>query len=264
MLRHIQTGDLLLRGSAESEDRPDDRKRDGDRDCSKGCCGNHPEELYPEQFKSAAVEESQQFLSFRIRKGIPGHRIRGEQPYCNGAPDAVHTVDCHRSHRIIHAEHIVEEPYPEDHQDAGHSADDDGTKAVYGIAGCRNCHQTGQGSVQAHGNIRLSVTDPGEDHAHHRSHRRRHGRDQKDRPELRQACGCRAVEAVPAEPENKDAQSAQRDVVARKRVDLDDLSILVLRELSDPRSQHGGADQGADAADHVDAVGSREIMEADL
>ena len=50
----------------------------------------------------------------------------------------------------------------------------------------------------------------------------------------------------------------------RKRVDFGDLPVLVLCELSDPRADHVRANQRADPADHVDAVGTGKVMEAHL
>ena len=51
--------------------------------------------------------------------------------------------------------------------------------------------------------------------------------------------------------------------MTRKCIDLDDLSGLVFGELSDSRPQDRCADQRANSADHVDAVRTRKIMEAD-
>ena len=76
--------------------------------------------------------------------------------------------------------------------------------------------------------------------------------------------GSGTVKSVPAHPEDEAAKGAEGDVVTGNRVDLDDLSILILLVFTDSRSQNLCADQGGDAADHMNCTGAGKIMEADL
>ena len=263
MLRDIQAGDFLLRRGTQSEDRPDDGERDRDGNRGESCRAEHADQLDPEQFEPTAVEQAGQLIARGIREAVIRNGVRGEQADCNGTPDAVQAVDRNRSDRIVHTQDVVQEPDTEYHQKARDRTDHDRPETVDRITGRCDCHQSGERSVQAHGHVRLAVAHPGKDHAYDRSDRRGDRSRQEDRSQLGYADRRGSVEPVPAKPQDKHTQRSDRNVVAGKSVDPRDLSFLVLSELADPRPQHGSPDQCADAADHVDAVGSCEIMEAD-
>ena len=74
----------------------------------------------------------------------------------------------------------------------------------------------------------------------------------------------RAVEAVPAEPENEHAKRTEGYRVAGDGVDLDDLSALVADIFTEPRSEEYRADQRRDAADHVYRAGAGKVVKSKL
>ena len=180
------------------------------------------------------------------------------------SPDAVDTVYSYRAYGVINVELIVQQPHAENHQQAGSRADHDGAEAVGHVASGGNAHQTGQRSIQAHGNIWLAILDPGKNHANHRCHRRRHRGGEENRAQLLNGGSGRAVEAIPAQPQDEYAQAAQRQVVPGESIHADDLAFPIRGELANARAQHLGADQGGNAANHVDGAGAGKVMEAQL
>ena len=66
--------------------------------------------------------------------------------------------------RIINFGDVIEEFNGKYHQEPGNHSDEEGTYRAYTVAACRDCHKTGQCTVECHGDIRLSVTNPGENH----------------------------------------------------------------------------------------------------
>ena len=73
------------------------------------------------------------------------------------------------------------------------------------------------------------------------------------------AHGGSAVEAEPAEPQDEHAQRGEGQVVAQ-----DGPGLAVLAVLADAGPKDLGADQRADAADHVHGSGTGEVVEAQL
>ena len=236
VLRRIQAYDLLFLRDPESHGCPDTEVGEGDGHSGPGGYRGEADKLDPQLTETTAVEKSDDGIISR------GAR-RGEKPGRDGSPDAVHHVHGHRAHRIVHPQHVVEEPDAEHYQDTCHRADHHRAETVRHVTGGCDRHQTCQGGVQTHGDIRLSVLHPGEDHADDRRDRRRHCRGQKDGSKLRNAGRRRAVEAVPAEPEDKDPKAADGEVMSRKGIDLYDLPLLILCKFSDPGSQDPGSDQ---------------------
>ena len=59
----VETGNLLLRRGAQAEDCSDRQECDRDRDCRKCCGTEHSQELYAEKLETAAVEETEHFIS---------------------------------------------------------------------------------------------------------------------------------------------------------------------------------------------------------
>ena len=149
-------------------------------------------------------------------------------------------------------------------QDAGDDADDAGTQSVIGVTASGHAYQASQRSVQAHGYIGLAVADPGVEHGGNSSHRGSHGGGQEDGSQLRRSGCCRAVEAVPAQPQDEHAQGAQGDGMTGDGVDLDHLAGGVLDVLANTGAKEDGAYQSGDAAHHVDGAGTSVIVEAQL
>ena len=106
-------------------------------------------------------------------------------------------------------QHIIQKPYAEDDQQSGYDADGDGAGTVCDVAGGGDADQACQRSVEAHGHVRFSVFDPGEDHTYHRCNRRSHRSGQEDGSQLLHAGGRRTVEAVPPKPQDEHAQGSQ-------------------------------------------------------
>ena len=75
--------------------------------------------------------------------------------------DPVGAVGVHCANGIVDVELQVQRLDHDDHQNARDEANDGGAYRVKGVAARRNCHQTGEGGVEAHGNVRLAVLYPG-------------------------------------------------------------------------------------------------------
>ena len=169
-----------------------------------------------------------------------------------------------RAHRVVHMQLMVQQPDAENHQHAGDSADHDGAESVRHITSGGDGHQAGQRGIQAHRNIGLAVLDPGNDHAHDRGHRGSDRGGQENGAQLGHRGSGSAIEAIPAQPQDKHAQRADGQVMSGERVDLDDLALLVFHKLADAGPEHPRADERAQAADHMDARRTRKVMETDL
>ena len=131
------------------------------------------------------------------------------------------------------------------------------TQAGDGVAPGGDGDQTGQGGVEAHGHVRLAVLAPGQGHAHHGSNGGSQGGGGEDLGQLVDGTGGCAVEAVPAEPENKYAKGTDQQVVTENRLRL---AVLVI--FSNTRSQHCRTDESSDTANHMDAGRAREICKS--
>ena len=66
------------------------------------------------------------------------------------------------AYRIIHTDHLVDELDGEYDDKSGGDTDDNGLIGSDDIAAGGDGHETGQRSVQSHGDVGLAVTDPGE------------------------------------------------------------------------------------------------------
>ena len=159
---------------------------------------------------------------------------------------------------------MIVEPHSKYHQQTRYSAYDGCACTVCNITWRCDGDEACKGSIQAKGNVRLAIPDPGEKHTYDRRHRRRDRCRQKNGSHGGHICRCRSVKPIPAKPENEHAQRSDDQVMAGKCVYFADLPLLILLELANPWSKHPGSDEGTDAADHVDAVGSRVIMKAPL
>ena len=84
------------------------------------------------------------------------------------------------TNRIIHMGDVIIEPHGEHHEQSGYRADNRRAGTVRHITGGCDCHQTRQRCIQAHGDIRLSVFEPGKQHADYRCHGGRYSRCQED------------------------------------------------------------------------------------
>ena len=257
MFRHIQAQGFLLCGDPQANTGLDDQEGDGDGHGSPRGNGKDAQELNPQKRKAAAIEQAYQRV-------IAGGGSGGKKAGGNSTPDAVEAVNSHSAHRIVNAQHIVQEPYAEHHQQTGNRANDQGAEAVRHIAGGRDGHQSRQGGVQAHGNIGLSITDPCKDHAYDGCCRGGNRSGQENGAQLFHTGGGGAVEAVPAQPEDDAAQAAQRQAVAGEGIDLDHFAVLILYILANAGAEKLCADESGDAAHHVDRAGAGKIMEAQL
>ena len=74
-------------------------------------------------------------------------------------------MDGNRADRVIDMELIVEQPNAERAKETGHNADECRAEAVCYITAGGDGDQTGERSVETHGNIRLAVLYPCENHA---------------------------------------------------------------------------------------------------
>ena len=173
-------------------------------------------------------------------------------------------MDGHSAHGVVNAKDIVEKPHAEYNQHTGDTTDDNRAQAIGNITGGGNGHEACQGSIQTHGNIGLAVLDPGEDHTYHGCYGGGHGGGQENGAQLFDGSCRGTVEAVPAQPEDENTKSAQRNAMAREGVHFGNFAGGILCKLADTGSEQFGADQGGDAANHVDGAGAGEIVEAEL
>ena len=253
VLVDVQAVDLHLRGDAQADGLVNDLEDDEHHDDNVGIHADQTQQLGAQLCQTAAVEET---CVLSVGTG-------GEQAHRNGAPDAVGKVDRNRTYGVIHLGDIVEELDAQHHQEAGHKADEKCAEGRNGVTSGGDGHQTGQRTVQGHGDIGLAVTQPGEDHGHTGGHRSGQVGVEADQTGHGhgsvggQAQGRAAVEAEPAEPQDEHAQGTGCQVVAG-----DGVGLAVLVVLADAGAQHPGTQQGDDAAHVVHGCGTGKVMEA--
>jgi len=259
VLHDVQPRDFFLAAHTQTENRLDEEERKRNRDRRPCADAQHTQQLQTQQLEAAAVEQTSQHPFGIIRRCA-----RRQQTNRQRAPDAVEEMHSNRADRIIHMQLVVQEPHAEVDNQTGDNADDDGTRAVQHVAARRDADQTRQRGVQAHRHIRLAVMYPSENHADNCCHGRRNRRRQENRAEGFDALCRRAVEAVPAEPQDEHAEAAQRNVMTGERIHADNLAALILGELADARANHLCANQRAQTADHVNRARTGVVMEAQL
>ena len=253
MLVDIQTVDLHLCGNAQADELIDELEDNEHHNDNVDVNGNEAQQLGAQLCQTAAVEET---CVLSVGTG-------GEQAHRNGAPHAVCKVDGNCTNRVIHLGDVIEELNAQNNEQAGHKADEECAERRNGIAACSDRHQTGQRTVQGHGNIGLAVAQPGEDHSHTggngcgkvgvEADQTGHGHGLVGGKAQRRT----AVEAEPAEPQDEHAQSTGGQVVAGNGVRL---AVLVV--LADAGTQHPCAQQSDDTAHIVDCCRACKIMEA--
>ena len=160
---------------------------------------------------------------------------------------------------------FVDKLNAKDDNKSGNQANEERARGGYRVAACRDGDKPGQGAVQCHRDVRLFVADPGDDHDGDRRGGSGKVCGEEDASGGGHALiagngdGGAAVEAEPAEPENKHAKSAERQAVAGDRAGLAVLVILADAGPEDLRTHQSGH-----AANHMHGCGAREIMEAQL
>ena len=170
-------------------------------------------------------------------------------------------MDPDGTYRIVYLTHLINEFNAEYHHKGCYESDKKrARRADHITAGC-DCHQTGQGTVQCHGDVRLSIAQPGDNHGGYGGCGSRQVGGYKDiagriygRVTVH-GYGGASVKTEPAEPKNKYAKSCCGKAVAQNRVWLSVLSVL-----SHTRSQYPGSNQGRSPAAHMDGCGAREIV----
>ena len=252
MLVDVQTVDLHLSGAAEADGLVDDLEDEEHDDEDVGIHHDEAQQLDTQLAQTAAVEQTLADAVAAVREEADG----------DGAPDAVCKVDGDSAHGVVDLCDLIEELDAQHHEDAGHKADEESAKGRNGVAACGDGDQTGQRAVQGHGDIRLAIPLPGEEHGHAGGHSRRKVGVEADQTGQGhglvggEAQGRAAVEAEPAEPEDEHAQSTGGQVVAGNGVGL---AVLVV--LADAGPQQGSAQHGDDTADVVDGCGTGKVME---
>ena len=255
MLGAVKPPDLLLFRDAQADAALDDAERGIHQHRRPDEDRHDAEQLHAEQARVAGVEKP---LETSGRCGV------GEEPDREGAPDAVRKMDADRSDRIVHMEAQVERLYHHDHEKTRDGTDDRRTQRIDGIAARRDADQARKGAVQAHGDVGLSGSGPRESHGRARRNRGGDGRGHEYRGK-RDTIPCGgAVESIPAEPQDKASERAERDGMARDRVHLGHVTIDVAHVLPQTRSDHDCADEGRDASDRMDCGRAGEVMEAHL
>ena len=171
-------------------------------------------------------------------------------------------MDANRAHRVVDVECQVQKLYHNCHQNPGTHSDNRRADGVHSVTSGSNTHESGKGGVQAHGNIRLSVLHPCITHGGAGGDRRSNGRRQKNGSQFRRGSRSRAVEAVPAQPQNEHAQRTQGNGVSRNRVDFDHVPPLIPDILSNSGAEEDGSHQSRNPAYHVNGAGTGVVMES--
>ena len=252
VLRHIQAFQFLLRRSPQADRRVNQAKNDDHAQHRIDADTDNAETLDAQLTEPAAVEKAFCAVAF----------VAGKQADRKRAPDPVYAVYGDRADRIVHMEAGVQHFNRQIHKDPRADADDKRADGIDARAARRNGDQTGEGGVQAHGDIRFAVLPPGEDHA---GDGRRRGRDGggPENPRHFAHIRCRRpVEAVPGEPENEAAQGAQGDRVARNGIG-GDAAVGGAGILPDPGSEYNRAHQRRQPADHMNHAGTRKVDEGE-
>ena len=241
MLGGIHAGDLLLGGYPQAVDGFDDLKYNGHGDRRVGGDGQHPKALHAQLAKPAAVEQT---------------AISGQKAGQNRACQTTASVDRHRAHRVVDMELRIHRLYHDHHQNARDYAHHGGTQRVHTGTSGGDAHQPRQRRVQAHTHVRLAVFNPGEQHTGHGGYSRSNGGVGQDLGQLGGARRGRAVEPIPAEPQNEGTHSRQGDVVPQDRPGI---ALFII--LADAGPQQDGPNEPRDAAYHVNDSGAGEIDE---
>ena len=213
------------------------------------------EELNAEQTEAAGVKQSlDSRRSRRIRK----------QTDSNSAPHAVSEMHTHRSDGIVDMKFDIQEFDDEYHEQTGYGTDDRRTECVERVAAGGDADESRKGSVYAHRHVGLAVFDPCKDHRNAGRNGGSYRRGDEYRSKRVAVPRGGSVKAVPAEPQYKAAERAERDRMPGDGVDLADLSRLILNVFTETRTDHDRADQRRDTADRVDRRGARKIVESEL
>ena len=124
----------------------------------------------------------------------------------------------HSADGIVHMEADIQILHSQNHKNAGHKADQRSADRVHAGAACRDSDQTGQRSIQTHGDVGLSILLPCKQHTGYRCNRRRDGRGAEDPCHLVHVCRRGAVEAIPGEPQDKASEGPQGHRMSRNGV----------------------------------------------
>ena len=253
VLVQIQTINLHLGGNTQADDSIDGFEDDEHDDQNIGVNCQNAQSLNAQELCAASIEEACHNAVLAV----------GEEANRKSAPDAVGHMYRHSADRVVDLCDIVKKLHRKNDQDAGDKTDHKGAEGSHAVTARRDGNQACKGGVEGHGDVRLAVTKPGEDHSHNCRHccRQVGVHEGKGSMEsIRAVChggGGAAVETEPAEPENEDAQRHSHHVVAGNGLDL---SLPVI--FADPGSQHPCTQTGNDAAYVVDNRASGKIMEA--
>ncbi len=253
VLLDVEAVDLLLRGDPEPDGVLDSQEQEpGDP--------GHPDEMHadetqlgPQLIETAAVKEP------GILTAQECIVVLGEERDRQGAEGAAHTMHGDGTDRIVDLEPI-EEGDGEHHDRTADGTDDDGVTGRDRPDGCRDRHQSGEETVRRHGDVRLPVAQPVDDH---RDDRASAARDEGLHGQLaHEGIGgeLRArVETEPADEQDERAQHHEGDVVAG-----DPPGLAVSAVLADAGPEHDGTHQGSPPASGVHDGRAGEVREREL
>ena len=202
MLVSVKPFQLLRLRHAESDRLFEDEEEQthaGDRPCGDAEDAEH---LHAELQTAARVEET---------------RLRGEQSDCQRTPEPVRAVYRDRADGVVDMEHLIDQFHDDNDEDTRHKPDDRRAERVDRLTARRNGDKSRKRAVERHGDVGLFVPDPCKAHGRRRGDRSRDRRIGEDKRKFARG-GCRrAVEAVPAEPQNEHAERAERERVPGNR-----------------------------------------------
>ena len=252
MLVDVQTVDLHLGGHTQAKGLINDLEDDEHHHHNVDIHADQTQQLGAQLCQTAAVEQT----------GMGGVGAGGEQTHRNGAPDAVCKVDGNSTYGVVHLGDLIKEFHAQHHKDTGHKADKESAEGRNGIAACGDSHKACQRAVQGHGDIRLAVAQPSEDHGHAGGNGCGKVGVEADQTGQGhggiggQAQGRAAVEAEPAEPQDEHAQCTGGQVMAG-----DGVGVAALVVLANTGTQHPCAQQSDDAAHVMHGCGACKIVE---
>ena len=251
----VQALDLFFLRYPKPDGLSDDQEGKDHGNSGPGKNGNDTQGLNPEQPETAGIKQAFKPCG---RGGVC------KQTYSKRAPNAIGQMDAYCTDRVVDMQLQIKRLNHYDDKNTRYNTNDGRAKCIDCITACRDADQACQRAIQTHGHIRLAVLDPCIQHGRTGCNRRGNGGCYKNGSK-RIAVPCSsAIEAVPAEPEDKAAKSAKRNGVSGNRIDLLHLAGLILHIFAKTGAYHDGADQSSDTADGVNGSRTGEVMESEL
>ena len=195
MLSHIQTGDFFFCTNAQADGLLDNEEHDCDDDCHIGCNAQYAKGLNTQEVEATAVK-------YAFFSGNTSSEETGE----DRAQTAADTVNGHSTNRVVDLCNLIKKFNGKHNNNTKDGTHDSSTQRRNSITASGDAHQTSQRCIVSHGNIRLSVANPGKDQSHTAGYRSRQVGVEEDQTGAGNrfigihSHGGSTVETKPAEP----------------------------------------------------------------